>query len=37
MMATYPLRMIVSVTQTVEKEVIDFALPREGNNADSDS
>ena len=37
LMATYPLRMIVSVTQTVEKEVIDFALPREGNNADSDS
>ena len=37
LMATYPLRMIVSVTQTVEKEVIDFALPRVGNNADSDS
>ncbi|KAM5541546.1 hypothetical protein V8D89_004736 [Ganoderma adspersum] len=33
----YPLRMIVSVTRTVEKEVTDFALPWVGKKADCDS
>ena len=37
-LAPYPLRMIVSVTQTAEREeVTDFALPRVGSKADSDS
>ena len=35
--SAYPLRMIVSVTQTVEDEVTDFALPHAGSKADSDS
>nr|VWP02052.1 Zn(2)-C6 fungal-type domain-containing protein [Ganoderma boninense] len=35
--AAYPLAMIVSVTQTVEREVTDFALPRVGSKGDSDS
>ncbi|PIL32457.1 hypothetical protein GSI_05159 [Ganoderma sinense ZZ0214-1] len=35
--AAYPLAMIVSVTQTVEREVTDFALPGLGSKRDSDS